>query len=81
MEKDITSSRNNASDSVYNYDDKKINLEWIVLDKNEDKALLLSKNVIDCKCFEDTKTETTYNNSSIRKWLNEEFYNEAFSDS
>ena len=65
----------------YNYDDKKTNLEWIVLDKNEDKALLLSKNVIDCKCFEDTKTETTYNNSSIRKWLNEEFYNEAFSDS
>ncbi len=65
----------------YNDDDKKTNMEWIVLDKNEDKALLLSKNVIDCKCFEDTKTETTYNNSSIRKWLNEEFYNEAFSDS
>ena len=65
----------------YNYNDKKINLEWIVLDKNEDMALLLTKDVINCKCFDDTKIKTTYNNSSIRKWLNEEFYNEVFSDS
>ena len=64
----------------YGYNDKKTNLEWIVLDKKEDKALLLCKDVIDCKCFDDSKIETTYNNSSIRKWLNEDFYKETFSD-
>ena len=42
--------------------------------------MLLCKDVIDCKCFDDSKIETTYNNSSIRKWLNEDFYKETFSD-
>ena len=64
----------------YDYKDKATNLEWIVLDKEEDRALLLCKEVIDCKCFDDTNIETTYKNSTIRKWLNEEFYNEAFSN-
>lgn len=55
-------------------------IEWIVLDVYENKALLISKYGLDSKVYqeEDFYGETTWENSYIRKWLQEKFLPEAF---
>ena len=55
-------------------------IEWIVLDKQDGKALLLSKYILDCKCYNNDNIETAWEKSSLRYWLNNEFYNIAFSN-
>lgn len=64
----------------YRYDDdgKKIPVEWIVLDVKDGKALLLSKYVLDYKKFNETDKPVTWENSTLRKWLNEDFCEKAF---
>lgn len=56
-------------------------IEWIVIDKDDDKLLVLSKYVIEKKAFNDTDTAVYWSQSTIRKWLNEDFIEVAFSDS
>lgn len=55
-------------------------IEWIVVDKYVNKALLVSKNVIDCKSYNDVYQDVTWETCTLRYWLNTEFYNRAFSD-
>ncbi len=70
-------------------------IEWIVLEKKEDSALLLSKYIIDCKAFDNVDIESIgsaddelkekykncdWSKSTLRSWLNNEFFNYAFSD-
>ena len=53
-------------------------IEWIVLDVNEKgECLLISKYVIDTWSAPDG---STWGNSSLRSWLNGEFYEAAFTD-
>ena len=40
--------------------------------------LVISKRVIDCKPYHNTKKEITWEHSDIRKWLNNDFMNDAF---
>ena len=54
-------------------------IEWKVLDVQDGKALLLSKKALLYKPFSETEN-VTWENSTIRQWLNGVFYNEAFSD-
>ena len=54
-------------------------IEWIILDKVDDKLLLITKNVIDNLSY-DSDGNAKYIDSSIKDWLNNEFYNTAFSD-
>lgn len=73
---------------------KKEPIEWILLDidKNKKQALLLSKYILDLKCYDDSgyrgKSEKQVSKdgkasywaiSSLRKWLNKDFLNKAFS--
>ena len=53
---------------------------WILLARENGKALLVSKQCIDCKRYHKEHTELTWEECSIREWLNNEFYNEAFSE-
>ena len=53
-------------------------IEWIVLDRQGDKVLLLSKYVLNCKCFNVTGNIVNWNNCSLRNWLNSDFINNAF---
>ena len=68
-------------------------IEWIVLDKNDKSALLISKYIIDCKAFDYVNIETidnlsddkkeniknvNWSTSSLRKWLNNDFLNSSF---
>ncbi|MBO5287567.1 MAG: hypothetical protein J6B34_05530, partial [Clostridia bacterium] len=55
------------------------NLEWIVLERNDDKALLVSKYIIDTKKFHEERTPITWEDCTLRRWLNNDFYNEVFS--
>ena len=55
-------------------------IEWIVLDVLSDKALLLSKHILDCMPYNSQFEEITWEQSSLRKWLNEDFYDIAFDD-
>lgn len=55
-------------------------IEWMILDKQGDDILLLSKYVIDCKSYNDEKGETNWQSCSIRAWLNGEFLSGAFTE-
>lgn len=53
-------------------------IEWLVLEVKEGKALLLSKYGLDAKPFNIEYGRITWEECSLRKWLNEDFYNKAF---
>ena len=55
-------------------------IEWIVLDVKDGKAMLLSKYILDAKPFNEELNDHVWGTSSIRKWLNDEFMNDAFTD-
>ena len=57
-------------------------IEWIVLTVEDDQALLLSRYVLDSKAFHHTGRNggTAWEDSDLREWLNEEFYEDAFTD-
>ena len=53
-----------------------------MLDKDEEngRALLVSKYIIDAKYYNEEGGDVTWETSSIRKWLNNDFYNKAFDE-
>lgn len=53
-------------------------IEWIILDKTDDAMLLLSRYGLDAKPFHDRYEEVSWEDCSLRKWLNEDFLKEAF---
>ncbi len=57
----------------------KSKMEWIVLDENKNRSLLISKYAIDAHAFNSTLIETNWEKSDLRKWLNEHFIKIAFS--
>ena len=63
-----------------NLENGKEPIDWIVLTYDEEKALVISRNVLDNKCFNEGFKEADWENSTIRKWLNNDFKNSAFSD-
>lgn len=59
----------------------KEDIEWIVLNKDGSKLLLLSKYILDKVEYSDNPTGFIYyDESHIRNWLNTNFYNDAFDD-
>ncbi len=58
-------------------------ITWLVLERNGQELLLLSEYALDAKPFCEGLggiTTNEWHNSTLRTWLNEDFYNEAFSD-
>ena len=53
-------------------------IEWIVLDVQNEKSLLLSKYALDAKLYNTYYQNVTWETCSLRKWLNEDFLNSAF---
>lgn len=53
-------------------------IEWIVLAKDIDKMLVISDKAIDCKPYHSSYGNTTWEECSLRRWLNDTFVNEAF---
>ena len=57
----------------------KEDIEWLVLANEGDKALLISQYGLDGKPYADNLNDTLWETCSLRKWLNEEFIDIAFS--
>lgn len=53
-------------------------IKWLVLAEDGDKALLISKQALERKRFHNSFTECGWETSSLRRWLNEDFFSEAF---
>ena len=54
-------------------------IEWIVITRDGNKALVISKYCLEQMPFNTTLASVTWKNSTIRTWLNNDFYNNAFS--
>ena len=52
--------------------------DWRVLDVQDDKALIISENIIGDKAYHNTNKSITWEHSTIRKWLNNKFLNNTF---
>ena len=57
----------------------KEDVEWNVLAKEDNRVLLISKYALDCKQYNSTYTDVTWETCSLRQWLNGTFLNDAFS--
>ena len=57
----------------------KEDIEWLVLAKEGDKALVISKYALDSQLHNTFATRFTWETCSLRKWLNETFISNAFS--
>lgn len=53
-------------------------IEWIILDKEDNKFLIISKYALYCKEYNDNEGSINWQNCSLRSWLNDEFLNSTF---
>ena len=60
--------------------DSKERIEWLVLEIKKNRALLISKYALDVKPYNNTRQDVTWETCFIRKWLNNDFINSAFSE-
>lgn len=54
---------------------------WDVISETDDRYFILSHKCLDYRVFNDGKNSSDWEKSELRKWLNSEFYNSAFSKS
>ena len=54
-------------------------IEWLVLESDGETALLISRYALDCKPYNEYQMYTTWERCTLRYWLNNEFFNKAFS--
>ena len=55
-------------------------IEWIVLQVEGTKALLISKYGLDAKAYNEDREDITWEKCTLRSWLNETYYDKAFSE-
>lgn len=55
-------------------------IEWLMLAKEEGRALVVSKYALDCKSYNESSGTVLWEESSLRDWLNNDFYYAAFGD-
>ncbi len=53
-------------------------IDWIVLDRDGDKTLLISKYGLDCQPYNYKNEQVDWETCTLRKWLNSEFADRAF---
>ncbi len=56
-------------------------IRWKILDTEGDSILVISENAIDCRPYNTRYVDTTWEESSLRQWLNDSFYASAFTAS
>ncbi|MBQ1821542.1 MAG: protein kinase [Clostridia bacterium] len=55
-------------------------IEWIVLAKEDNGILVISKYALDCQPYHTTQSAVTWETCFLRTWLNETFLQDAFSE-
>ena len=56
----------------------KEDIEWLVLAKEDNRILLISRYALDCQQYNTSRTSVTWETCSLRKWLNSTFLSNAF---
>ena len=68
---------------TYEQDNKtsngKENIEWLVLAKEKNRVLVISDKALDHQEYNSYRTSGTWETCTLRKWLNNDFINAAFS--
>ncbi len=59
--------------------DGKEDIEWLVLEEEDSKILVISRYALDVQPYNSGNENVTWENCSLRAWLNDDFYNNAFS--
>ena len=59
---------------------EKTPVEWLVLEKKTEELLLISRYALECRQYHHDRVNVTWEKSDLRKWLNNDFLKEAFSD-
>lgn len=54
-------------------------IEWLVLDMQDNKALMISRYGLDCQPYNNSRESITWEECSLRIWLNDTFLNKSFS--
>ena len=54
-------------------------IEWLVLESDGETALLISRYALDCRPYNEKYEDTTWEQCTLRGWLNNKFFNKAFS--
>ncbi len=67
-------------DGVADKKDEKEPIKWRVLSVRGDDAFILADQGLDCQPFHTKNENVTWENCSLRAWLNTTFYQEAFSE-
>ena len=57
----------------------KEDVEWLVLDKQDGKVLVISRYALDCMPYHKTTEDVTWETGAVRAYLNNTFTDEAFS--
>ena len=57
----------------------KEDVEWLVLEVKDEKVLVISKYALDRQQYNTSHTDVTWETCTLRKWLNNDFVNAAFS--
>ena len=55
-------------------------IKWMVLKQESNKALILSAFGLEAKPYNAMRKSITWETCALRKWLNEDFYNAAFTE-
>ena len=55
-------------------------IEWLVLEVKDGKALVISKYALDCQPYNETYMDVTWETCTLRGWLNDEFLDVAFTE-
>ena len=58
----------------------KTHIEWLVLEKSDSKVLLISRYSLDVKQYHHEDVRISWKDCDLRKWLNGEFLQSAFSE-
>lgn len=60
------------------FSDGKEPIKWLVLDAQDNKALLISKYILEAQAFNEPYEDTTWATCTLRTWLNDTFLSTAF---
>lgn len=63
-----------------NPDNGKEAIEWEIVATKDDMALVVSKYALDRKNYHDIDEDVTWETCSLRSWLNNDFFNDTFTD-
>lgn len=55
-------------------------IEWVALAKEGDKTLLVSRYALDCQPYNTSRTSVTWEDCTLRSWLNGPFLSTAFTE-